>query len=207
MEREDINSETIESKYEIESAYEEFFMELHIMANCLRINLAFYNSDYQYSYDGVVEREFFTEQEQNIEFTNLVPNFRANLRKNQVENVFIYKQENVEQGGINALAGPTILLDTYGIVHETYDFPGNDISDDIWNNYWDPDTTIEYGIYRYLPSESQVKSDFQVYNKDSYTIGSTYMTQKDILAYHIDSHGGPNWYTYEWQQIWVWNFW
>lgn len=207
VEKENLVSSVIESRYEIESPDKGFFMEFRIMTDYLRINLAFYQYDYQYSYDGVVERKLLKnldfndiDQDLNTESAKLVQNFRAELRNNQIEHVIISKRESTEQEVIAELGGPpTPTIDTYGIVHESFDYEGAEISEDIWDDYWEPDTSIEYGIYRYMPSESQMKSDLQVYNLDFFRLSPFYWHIQNILAYHLDSHGGPEWGVFEWQ--------
>ncbi|MCF2141310.1 MAG: hypothetical protein K9W44_14725 [Candidatus Lokiarchaeota archaeon] len=89
------------------------------------------------------------------------------------------------------------------------DFPINIV------NYMEsnPNVDIEVGIARIGPSESQIKSDLQYYNKDTeycYSIRSI----RDIVAYEWFGHGGSNreWIIqqetydynigwYEWQEV------
>ncbi|MBN2156052.1 MAG: hypothetical protein JW776_08415 [Candidatus Lokiarchaeota archaeon] len=48
-----------------------------------------------------------------------------------------------------------------------------------------PYSAIDYDIYRYKPTEREVKSDLQYYNKDSYSdVGYAH----DILAYAMVTH-------------------
>ncbi|MFX1457387.1 MAG: hypothetical protein ACFFDB_18630 [Promethearchaeota archaeon] len=190
VEKESINNEAIESRYEIESNGDGFFMEFHVMTYCMRINLAFYQGGYQYSYDGVIERD--------TKSAMLVQSFKTNLSENQINNVQIYKREETEQVVLETLSGPPpVYIDTYGIVHECVDFLNNEISEVLWDDYWDPYTSIEYGIYRFQPTEAQVKSDLQTYNQDFGRIIPPYFHNNDILAYHIDSVEGPEWRMYE----------
>lgn len=83
----------------------------------------------------------------------------------------------------------------YTIIHQSGDPFGVDNDDfpiDIVN-YMDsnPNVDIDVGIARIGPSESQIKSDLQYYNKDTeyyYSISSI----RDIVAYEWFGHGGLN---------------
>ncbi|WP_457557140.1 hypothetical protein, partial [Candidatus Harpocratesius sp.] len=83
----------------------------------------------------------------------------------------------------------------YMIIHQSggtagignYDFP-IDIVNYMESN---PNVNIDVGIARIGPSESQIKSDLQYYNKDTeyyYSIRSI----RDIVAYEWFGHGGSN---------------
>jgi len=75
------------------------------------------------------------------------------------------------------------------------------------SDYWEPYSEIDYGIYRQKPSENQIKSDLQYYNKYYDQYGNGYDRNIKALAPYAE---GPNdgsnlptaWNTY--QGLWGW---
>ncbi len=137
----------------------------------------------------------------------------TNIHSEQHENFLIIKNENTTTNNSDAtlkeiIPGPQIDYYKYGVVHlnmdPDLDYDRNDphYADNVFSEYMRNYSAIEYGIYRYFASESQIKSDLQTYNKDQFDLvagGYSY----DILAYSMITHDNgdetPDW------ELWKWN--
>ncbi|MFW9896281.1 MAG: hypothetical protein ACFFD7_10795 [Candidatus Thorarchaeota archaeon] len=91
----------------------------------------------------------------------------------------------------------------YGIAYEYGDASTVNLAEDLPDDYWEPYTEINYGIYRRGPKENQVKSDLQYYNKNS-----LFNYVRDIKAYAIYAHSnGAHNTEWEIRHWWVWEWW
>lgn len=179
-----------------------FFMNLLFFKNKIQIDIAFDGGACQLCYAGVFYKGyrditplyphdfepdlFHTDTK---EIWDMPPNMlKDQLIQNQKENVIVNNQKYLDEITILGFS-----YTKYGVVHEAYEFYLT-YPEDLPDDYWEPYTSINIGIYRYLPSEAQIKSDLQYYNRDYWRGLNCYM--RDILAYHEISHGGPSWYIY-----------
>ena len=189
-------------RYEVENPRKGFFMEIHIMSDLTRINVAFDDGDCQLSYDGIIRKgimDYNTKNGNSVKSTELD---LIDLETNEQEYIERIKTQQIENIQVNKRKTPTLQGDMregeapfykYGVVHESYDF-GVDYPEDLWDDYWDPYTSLDYGIYRYLPTEAQVKNDLQFYNT---VYMNPYYTSRRIIPYTMGTHGGPEW------EIWI----
>lgn len=192
-----------------------FFMDFFMFSNLIWVNLAFDGGDSQLCYDGIYSQGFNEispifptifepdhKDEDLSELSELVPkDFKNQLLADQRKNIKINNQKYLKENSNsnNELKGSRVSVTKYGVVHESCDF-GVSYPEDLPDDYWEPWTSINIGIYRYLPTEAQVKSDLRIYNKDH-----LYRYSQDILAYTIGTHGGPHWEI--WVKVWWWQEW
>ncbi len=176
--------------YEMEDPLEGFFMKVYMLNNNSWVNLAFDGGSYQLSYDGILQKGF---SQSNL-FSN--QDLEQLLRESQEKGVQIYNERYLGElrGADGQYSTLSITQTQYGISHEGYDFR-IDYPSDLPDDYWEPYTCIDIGLHRMRPSESQVKSDLQYYNKYRVIEGSGY--NRDIRAYSMVTHGGPEWDIFE----------
>ncbi len=215
--------------YEINDPFQGFFMEMVINSNLTYINLAFDGGDYQFCYDGLIplgHLDFSAAFTQKIELIQLNvhnyvdsedPSLSFNdliekIKIEQMSNIKIYKRDQETE---TALRGYITFTD-YGIAHERVDWIEVNLAEDLPDDYWEPYSEIDIGIYRRKPSESQIKSDLQYYNKDRIQGGHGYV--RDIKAYAIYAESEPSlntawtwrdhqiWDWWLWMWIWVWGY-
>lgn len=209
----DSNTKRTMCRYEIENPKKGLFMEIHIMTDLTRINLAFDGGNSQLNYDGVISKglkDYKTLSGDSVISDDLdlsnrkidIQEYKKDLITQQNNNLQINNREQSTPQEQSKDGKSTILK--YGVVHETYDFDF-DYPDVLWDDYWEPYTSLDYGVYRYLPTESQVKSDLQFYN----TVHTDpYQTSRRIIPYTLVNHGGPEWGIYEFQWVWIiWPIW
>jgi len=191
--------------YNLDDYEKGFFMDLLFLPNSIQIDLAFDGGDSQLCYEGIHDQGY-------SEITPLFPhsfepdqlntNIRATeiiFEDNQVFNqLTIDNQKYFEENNYETLG---ISFTKYGISHEAYDF-GVSYPDELPDDYWEPYSTIQIGIYRLHPSEAQIKSDLQYYNKDRIELGQGY--SRNVLAYSMGTHGGPYWEVWQWVRVWWW---
>ncbi len=188
-----------------------FFMEIHVYDEFARVNIVFEFNSIQCTYDGILKYkdDYLAQRSYNLnEIENYAENYEFNLRKNQNNGIHIIKSE-VPQMSI-APTRLAIYTYNYGIAHILYD-AGQDHDDDdttymhLLGNYWLPHTVITSAFYRFLPTESAIKSDLQVYNKDEEYNGRFYV--RDIRAYNILAEDNGNedsdWEIMEWDKNWL----
>lgn len=201
-------------RYEIENPLKGFFMELYITASRSWINLAFDGGERQLIYDGVLNKGFLQFDpyfDDMLEFKKVdyetssinartIQEMKEYLRQNQQQGLYINNANLF--GDSSPKTRGSIPTTQYGISHECYDFY-IDYPDELPDDYWELYTCIDVGIHRKLPSESQVKSDLQYYNKYYFhPYGSQY--DRDIMAYNMVTHGGPEWGVFK---LWFGFFW
>lgn len=185
--------------YSLDVPREGFFMNLFVFEDKMQLSLAFDGGNCQLCYDGVYfkgykditmiypyefEPDIF--QESSIKTLDMpAEKLKEHLINKQKVNIIVDNHKYLEEISTRGYS-----YTKYGVVHESVNFslsyPG-DLPDD----YWEPYSSINIGIYRFEPSEAQIKSDLQFYNKD-YTGGYDFII-RDILAYQEISHGGPYW--------------
>jgi len=189
--------------YTIEDYHQGFFMEIVIMAQRTYINLAFDGEFCQLCYEGLVPEGYFTinpyltqiikanvldvdnllnPELHEMSFTQL----ETKLKTDQRNNIHIYHKQPQEVSTSEATTSSSVTL--YGVAHEKADHPSVNLAEQLGNNYWIPYSEIEVGVYRRKPSEAQIKSDLQYYNKDIYYSPQNYVI-RDIKAYAIYAHG------------------
>ena len=185
--------------YNLDDPKKGFFMDIFFFPNSIQLDLAFNDGEYQFCYNGIYNQGY-------NEITPLYPHtfepdqaLRTSsnsvasdlLLQSQTVNVFISNQKFLE----NSESKPGtrgVTITKYGVSHEGVDFDV-DYPSELPDEYWEPYTAIDIGINRIEPTEAQVKSDLQVYNRDYYNGGANFIF-RDILAYVMGSHGGPPWY-------------
>jgi len=198
--------------YHIEDPLKGFFMTIVITAEMTYIDLAFDDGDSQYCYNGLISKGYksfdpYFNQQIEIVHLNVERNTQVNSLKNMIQSLKAFQsssisvyQNNKKEGIVNTRS---ISFTQYGIAHECADFSTVNLAEDLPDDYWEPYTEIDYGIYRRTPTEAQVKSDLQYYNRDSIP---SYV--RDIKAYAVYAHSNPgqntNWLIREW---WVWDWW
>jgi len=186
--------------YSFDAPKKGFFMTLLFFKNKIQIDIAFDGGTNQMCYAGIYnegykditppyphEFEHDLIQIDSNEIWDMSPGkLKEILKKNQQENIIVNNQKYLEE--VTTLG---FSYTKYGVVHEAFEFYIT-YPEDLPDDYWEPYTSINIGIYRYLPSEAQIKSDLQYYNKD-YWRGQNIII-RNILAYQEISHGGPSWY-------------
>ena len=213
-------------RFEIEDPYQGFFMELHIMREFSLVNLAFDGGGYQLIYDGILKKgysEIFPVLSEGVEPVGdlssqqdvFYQELKEHLRHQQIDNIHIYKRKDLEQHNeLSSFSLRGVSFNKYGLAHEMYDSDDDHSQDEptylryIPDNYWEPYTCIDIGIYRFMPNEATIKSDIEFYNKDYIVGGSGYIN--DVMAYNIVSEDtpalGPDWDVYQWREksfFWV----
>ena len=189
-------------RYEVEDFLKGFFMELFIMEDKSWVNLAFDGGDSQICFDGVLDwgySQYYPFLVDNLEIKDLDCYFYPSLQFSSQElKQFLRNKQGIDlfierSGDFNSMEQSLLSINQYkyGVSHEGWGF---DLAypAELPDDYWEPYTCIDIGIYRYLPSESQIKSDLQYYNKDRIRNERGYI--RDILAYNMVCHGGPEWY-------------
>jgi len=198
--------------YQIEDPFKGFFMTVIITAEMTYIDLAFNDEISQYCYNGLVSKghisfnPYFSQQieivqvdvERNTQAIS-IDNGIQTLKDFQSSSISIY--QNDENEGILTTLG--ISYTKYGIAHECADSSITNLAEVLPDDYWEPYTEIDYGIYRRTPSENVVKSDLLTYNTDVFP---HYV--RDIKAYAVYAHSNEEKNT-EWliRQYWVWVWW
>ncbi len=225
---EEISDKTYENlcRFEIEDLYLGFFMEFTITPMLTFIDIAFDNITEQFCYNGILNKsynDFFNFSGEMDEFNQKITDYQEyikllsqdlvqQIKKMQIENILISKYTSLDNQDTNIMGSLSISFTNYGVAHEMYDSDKNHDVDkatylrQIPPNYWVPYSKISIGIYRWMPSEAQIKSDLQYYNKDYIQAGHGYV--RDILAYNMLTHdlvNGPEWEVFTWTQIlWWW---
>lgn len=230
---EELLDNSIESpikRFEVESIFDGFFMEFVITNNTVYVNIAFEENECQLSFDGIMYGNFLEISNYNKEDTllpsseqlNTIELMKQYLKEKQEKGLIIYKnpsllQENSEVSKTSSLT-KGISYTKYGVAHDLYDLDDDHGIDNpsylrkLPDYYWEPYSSIDIGIWRYMPSESQVKSDLQYYNKDYIQNGQGYI--RDLLAYNVLTEDvaiygkdfGPDWEVYQWQPfLWWWS--
>jgi len=198
--------------YQIEDVFNGLFMTMITTAEMTYIDLAFDGGNYQYCYNGLVSKgymsfnPYFNQQieivqvdvERNTQMIS-IDNGIQTLKDFQSSSISIY--QNDENEGIQTTLG--VSYTKYGIAHECADAPTVNLAEDLPDDYWEPYTEINYGIYRRGPTENQVKSDLQYYNRDNFP-----RYARDIKAYAVYAHSNEEentkWLIRYW---WVWDWW
>jgi hypothetical protein len=204
--------------YHIEDPHRGFFMELIISSKLTFIDLAFDGGNVQLCYNGLLKKghstinPYFT---QKIKIIHLILEIRPikeinpqsfsrfiqETKKHQKKDLIIHQNK---QGEVETL--DTMIFTYYGIAHEIADFSTVNLAEDLPDDYWEPFSEIDIGIYRRSPSESKIKSDLQYYNTKYYDF--PFGDYRYISAYAVYAHGGPDlnsaWYI---RRYWKWDFW
>ena len=212
--------------FEIEDIYLGCFMEITVTTILTLVDIAFDNMTDQFCYNGILNKnydDFFNisgevdDSSQNAtDFQGynamLAQDLVQQIKKMQMENIIISKYTSLDNKDSNVLSLNPVTFTYYGVAHEMYDVDNNHNEDKatylrkIPPNYWVPASKINIGIYRWMPSEAQIKSDLQYYNKDYIQAGQGYVS--DILAYNMITHdlvNGPEWEVFTWTQVlWWW---
>lgn len=217
-------------RFEVESIFNGFFMEFVIVNNIVYANIAFEENECQLSFDGIMYGNFL-EIHNNSKGDSLLPSseqlntielMKQYLKENQEKGLLIYMNpsllhENSEESKTSRLTRG-ISFTKYGVAHDLYDLDDDHSLDNpsylrkLPDDYWEPYSSIDIGIWRFMPSESQIKSDLQYYNKDYIQNGHGYI--RNILAYNVltddypffTNPEGPDWEVYQWQSwFWIWD--
>jgi hypothetical protein len=178
--------------YYIEDPLRGFFMELTISKHLTYIDLAFDGGYCQLCYNGFLHEGYetfepsFNEEIETIFLdkvkkvsTEIFGNLIKKEKEKQKSNIKIHRNEVFTTSAIIF----RYIYTKYGIAHEVAD-EEPDLAEDLPDDYWEPYTEIDIGIYRREPSEATVKSDLQYYNKNYFPY---YF--RDIVAYAIYAHG------------------
>ena len=189
--------------YNLDDPKKGFFMDLFFLSSSIQIDLAFDGGDCQLCYEGIYNQGYEMIPPlfpHTFEPNLMVEGFTNDLiSKNQKKDVIINNLKYIEKYTDYNYGILGITFTKYGISHECYDF-GLSYPEDLSDDYWEPYTSIDIGIYRLWPTEATVKSDLQYYNKDSIQNGHGY--SRDIKAYSMVTHGGPHWEI--WKKVWFW---
>ncbi|HEC38187.1 hypothetical protein LCGC14_1152470 [marine sediment metagenome] len=201
--------------YQIEDAFNGLFMTMITTAEITYIDIAFDDGNYQYCYNGLIYKGYLSFNpyfNQQIEIVQVdkdvetdtqlinIDNGIQSLKDFQSSSISIYQNE--ENKVIQTTLGGVVYTQ-YGIAHECADFSTVNLAEDLPDDYWEPYTEINYGIYRRGPTENQVKSDLQYYNKDSF-----FNYVRNIKAYALYAHSNEdqntNWLIREyWVGWWI----
>lgn len=199
--------------YSFDDPMRGYFMDMYMYPNLIKVDLAFDGGICQLCYEGVYDLGYNSipaivpnifelyHKDEDLSKISVMDSqkIKDQLLMNQRSNIIIHNEDylNDTLTTTTDLMSPMshILITDYGIVHECFDF-GVSYPEDLPDDYWEPYTCIDIGIYRYLPSEATVKSDLQYYNKD-YVSMSLNGYIRNIRAYTMGSHGGPQWGVYQ----------
>lgn len=207
--------------YQIEDPLDGFFMTMFITANIVFIDLAFDDGDCQYCYNGIVSKEYlslnpyfnqqiktvhsnFRKEAYKIDLDNMIQEFR-DFQSSSVKIFQNNKEKEIETTS-------SISTTNYGIAHECRDFSDVNLAEILPSYFWEPYSEIDFGIHRSKPSEAQVKSDLQYYNKDyvNYPFDG-YIRNIKAYAMYAESYPDANtdWlikYKYYWwgKEIYYW---
>jgi hypothetical protein len=191
--------------YQIEDPILGFFMQMHIDRDNTYIDIAFGGRTSQFCYQNLIPEgylvydPYFTKdievfylktndfQQEPTSFDELHRNLINSLKYG----ISIYRNDLFTQRESTRSVSTT----KYGIAHEKQDFSTVNLAEDLPDDFWEPYTEIDTGIYRRKPSESQIKSDLQYYNKDFIQGSSGYI--RDIKAYTIYAHGSDDYPSHE----------
>jgi hypothetical protein len=221
----DLNGDFI-IRYEIEDPLQGFFMEVNSLFDVTMFNLAFNNGIFQFNYDGILDKgnnDFQLDSasdllifNENSEFPQVnklsIDELKQEISSYQKNSLKIDNKRYLESIKSKSILSPITFIN-YGLVHENW------IKYDSWigmmllpadlPDYWESNTNIDIGVRRDHGSESQVKSDIQLYSTDLFEGGHGYV--HDILAYEMVTHGGDSWYLYQhvrhqflWWIWWTW---
>lgn len=199
--------------YSFDDPMNGFFMDMYMYPNLIWVRLAFDGGINQLCYEGVYDLGYSRipaivpnifepdHKDEDLSRIGVVDTqiLKEQLLMDQRSNIIVHNEKYLNDTitAKNGLMGPSprITITDYGVVHECYDFSVS-YPEDLPDDYWEPYTCIDIGIYRYEPSEATVKSDLQFYNKDYV---STWFTGyiRNIKAYTMGSHGGPEWGVYD----------
>jgi len=203
-------------------------MEFLIANNTVYVNIAFEANEYQLSFDGIMYGNFLEISKGDAlppssEQLIAIELMKQYLKENQNKGPLIYKSPSFLQKSSEVTKTSRLTrgvsYTNYGVAHDLFDLDEDHGIDNpsylrkLRDYYWEPYSSIDIGIWRYMPSESQVKSDLQYYNKDYYDgFASGYI--RDILAYNVLTEDisfqgklpGPDWEVYQWQLfLWWWS--
>jgi hypothetical protein len=205
------------ASYNIDDPKKGFFMDLFIFSNSFQLDLAFVDGECQFCYDGIYNQgydeitplypqTFEPDQIGEALSTSSNPFTNDPLSHNQNANIIIYNQKFLEDSSDSNYGTLGITTTNFGVSHECYDF-SVDYPSELPDDYWEPYTTIDIGVHRLNPSEAQVKSDFQYYNMDIFA--GSHLIVRDMLAYCMGTHGGPQWEVYAWVWVtwWIFGWW
>jgi len=200
--------------YQIEDPLCGFFMTIIITAEMTYIDLAFDDGDSQYCYNGLISKghksfDPYLNQQIEVVHLNVVGNTQTNSLENMIQSLKDFQSSSISVYQNNEKeeieTSRSISITQYGIAHECADTTQVNLAEDLPDDYWEPYTEIDYGIYRRTPTEAQVKNDLQYYNRDYIEGGHGYV--RDIKAYAIYAHSDPasntKWYI---REYWVWDF-
>ncbi len=198
--------------YHIEDFLNGFFMTIIITAEMTSIDLAFDDGDSQYCYNGLISKGYMSfdpyfNQQIEIVHLNVERNTQVNSLNNMIQSLKDFQSSSLKlyqsDDSEEELGTRSISYTKYGIAHECADASQVNLAEDLPDDYWEPYSEIDYGIYRRTPTESQVKSDLQYYNRDNIP---RYV--RDIKAYAVYAHSNAqqntNWLIRQW---WVWDWW
>jgi len=201
--------------YQIEDPLCGFFMTIIITAEMTYIDLAFDDGDSQYCYNGLISKghksfDPYLNQQIEVVHLNVVGNTQTNSLENMIQSLKDFQSssisvyQNNEKEEIETTR--SISFTQYGLAHECSDYSIVNLAEDLPDDYWEPYTEIDYGIYRRTPTEAQVKNDLQFYNRDLIEGGHGYV--HDIKAYAVYAEGNSAlntaWYI---RRYWVIDWW
>lgn len=218
--------------YELDRPQSGFFMKIITDPKITYIEIACDTNESQLCYENVIQNKEcdfkpFYIKNSPVSFYNQIMNterfekqsfseMRNTLISNLKNGVKVYQNPQWKEQKKELATKSGIPTTNYVISFEATGFNGDSdftFARDMvkWDHYVRVLTEIDIGIYREVPSESQVKSDLQYYNKDSFAAGSGY--SRNIKAYAPyahpsrsgahDSYAGQRWYlrTTGW---WLW---
>jgi len=195
--------------YDIDNPRLGFFMNIFIYPKLTEISLAFDGGDRQLCYEGLINEGFSTYNayltseitaysvESNdacltpISEISFIEQKQEKLSE-QLNNVKIVSNlENNDQSNPKSAA---IATAKYGIVHniafygqEGFEYITEDDDDDIAKEMLTTQITVV--VERNEPSESDIESDLQYYNKDYVDPIMNTGFRRNVFAYHLSAHG------------------
>ena len=201
--------------YQIEDPLCGFFMTIIITAEMTYIDLAFDDGDAQYCYNGLISKGYMSfdpyfNQQIEVVHLNVVGNTQTNSLENMIQSLQDFQSSSISVYQNNEKeeieTSRSVTFTQYGVAHECADFSSVNLAEDLPDDYWEPYTEIDYGIYRRTPTEALVKSDLQFYNRDLIEGGHGYVHNIKAYAMYAHSNAAHNteWLIREW---WVWIWW
>jgi len=185
-----------------------FFADIYIYPDIMQISMAFDGGEIQLCYSMVTTNGYSKfnalypdefepsrlRDDITFTYTNNLNDMKNALRESEIRSITITKLNknliNIDEQN----TGRSFSQTFYGLSHECWDFEV-EYPEELPDDYWEDESKIDIGIYRFLPSEAQVKSDLQYYNMDYYR--GMVIIIRDVLAFSMGSHGGPHYTIYD----------
>ncbi|MHA1519513.1 MAG: hypothetical protein ACTSRK_04955 [Promethearchaeota archaeon] len=212
-------------KLSAQNSKNDVFLDLYQYSSYIQVDLSFDGGDSQFNYFGMEFGASFGFNETYLTNMNKFSIEKPSESFTSDEFSMYYEEYEIRfLNSIKTFKKPTnseapsaarYTYHTYMVIHQcggSFGLDNEDFAEDIVDTMEDDgDIDIDYGIWREGPTETQIKSDLQYYNKDTeYYYMPT--TLKDIVAYEYFGHGNEDqeWClqhkVYDQDYGWIWEY-